>query len=124
MTNSAEEPTLTVKRVVRPRPVIEDLTLTFKDHVLEATLSDGELTGQVNINSHRFSYGIPTEDLETLEVLLHAVLNRPAPVEAERVATVEEIMRHAKKQGISWVDSWSYFERQGYDMSQAVEQDR
>lgn len=35
------------------------------------------------------------------------------------VATNDEIARHAEKQGVSWADAWRYFERLGFDMSQA-----
>lgn len=41
--------------------------------------------------------------------------------EGERpVATDSAIERHAQKQGVDWSDAWRYFEREGYDMSQAT----
>ena len=39
-----------------------------------------------------------------------------------QVATDDEIARHAEKQGVSWADAWRYFERLGFDMSQASPQ--
>ena len=39
-----------------------------------------------------------------------------------RYATDDEIARHAEKQQVSWADAWRYFERLGFDMSQASPQ--
>ncbi len=50
---------------------------------------------------------------------LSAGVSHESAAEPTRYATEDEIARHAEKQGVSWADAWRYFERLGYDMSNA-----
>lgn len=58
-------------------------------------------------------WSIPPAEGVSLDLGGYPDATRPQPP----VATSDELIRHAQKQGVSHRDAYSYFEDQGYDMS-------